>query len=256
MLPILARMNVGIYKGAAAMAAYEHWQEAIAQNLAAAPVNGYRRTQTSFNGIVGDLMKLKDGNSKVQKEVKGVMPATSNTLSTVPGSMAYTGIETNFAIEGDAFFRVRKPDNKVGYTRNGNFRQNAERELVTQDGNIVEGENGVIKFRQEGGAILLNSEGIQGELQIAKLPVYAFEKPAEMRRIGDGLLAPAEGDRPRVPGKSPVLHMVLEGSNVAPLQEMVNMVTVGRAYEMARKVVEVQDDVVGKAIQGLGAPLA
>lgn len=240
------------------MAAYEHWQEAIAQNLAAAPVNGYRRTQTSFSGTVGDLMKLKDGNSKVQKEIKGVMPAITNTLSTVPGSITYTGVETNFAIEGEAFFKVRKADNTFGYTRNGNFRLNAERELVTQQGLVVEGENGAIKFRQEGGAILMNAEGrlIQGKQQIAKLPVYKFEKPADMRRIGDGLLAPAENDRPREPEKSPVLHMVLEGSNVAPLQEMVNMVTVGRAYEMAKKVVEVQDDTVGKAIQGLGAPLA
>jgi len=54
----------------------------------------------------------------------------------------------------------------------------------------------------------------------------------------------------------PLVQMVVESSNVSSLQEMVNLVTVSRAYEMAKKVVEVHDDTMGKAIQSLGAPIA
>ncbi|MEI6714132.1 MAG: flagellar hook-basal body protein [Verrucomicrobiota bacterium] len=252
------RMNVGIYKGAAAMAAYEHWQEAISQNLASSSVTGYRRNETSFSGVAGDLMKLKDGNSRVSKEMKGVLPDTHNGLSNMPGAIVATGVETNFAIEGEGFFRIRKPDGTIGYTRNGNFRLNEGRELVTQQGFTVDGENGSIKFRQEGGKILLNAEGrlVQGDQQLSKLPIYRFEKPTQMKRIGDGLLVPDAEDRAREPEKPVIVQMVLEGSNVAPLQEMVSLISVGRAYEMAKKVVEVHDDTLGKAIQTLGAPLA
>ena len=239
------------------MAAYEHWQEAITQNLASASVTGYRRNETSFQGVVGDLMKLKDADSRVSKQMKGVMPETSNSLSSAPGAITHTGIETNFAIEGDGFFRVRKPDGTTGYTRNGNFRLNEARELVTQQGYPVDGENGAIKFRQEGGAILLNGDGklIQGDQQVGKLPVFQFDKPGQMKRVGDGLLLPATGDQPRGLERSPIVQMVVEASNVSGLQEMVNLVSVSRAYEMAKKVVEVHDDTMGKAIQSLGAPI-
>ena len=56
-------MNVGSYKGASALAAYEKWQETISQNLASVAINGYRRSETSFAGVVGDVMKLKSGDS-------------------------------------------------------------------------------------------------------------------------------------------------------------------------------------------------
>jgi len=104
--------------------------------------------RNEFRGVVGDLMKIKDGDNKVQRQMKGVMPDTSVTLGSAQGAMTHTGIETNFAIEGDGFFRIRKPDGTVGYTRNGNFRLNEARELVTQQGFPVDGENGALKFRR------------------------------------------------------------------------------------------------------------
>jgi flagellar basal body rod protein FlgG len=251
-------MNVGIYKGAAAMNAYERWQQAIAQNLASSSVNGYRGTEVAFQGVVGDVMKVKDAALSSRADAKGSMPDTTFGVNTAPGSLVHTGVDTNFAIQGDGFFRVRKPDGTVAYTRNGNFRMNADRTLVTQQGYEVEGAAGAIKFLPQGGAIQLNPQGglIQGTQQVSSMTVHNFSRPGEMRRIGDGLMVPAPGDVPRQPDRPPIIQMVVEGSNVVPMQQMVNMVTVSRAYEMARKVVEVQDDVVNKTIQSLGNPVS
>jgi flagellar basal-body rod protein FlgG len=52
------------------------------------------------------------------------------------------------------------------------------------------------------------------------------------------------------------MHRALEGSNVQPVKEMINLVTVGRAYEMAQKVIQAHDEVANKAVQVLGAPTA
>ncbi|MEY2597973.1 MAG: Flagellar basal-body rod protein FlgG [Verrucomicrobiota bacterium] len=251
-------MNVGIYKGASAMAAYERWQQAVTQNLASASVNGYRKTDVSFKGLMSGLMRVRGSDGRSQKEEKGVVPEAQTSMNMLPGNMVHTGVSTNFAIEGPGFFRVQKPDGTIGYTRNGNFRMSNGRTLVTQEGFEVDGGNGQIKFRQEGGTISLNPQGslIQGNQIISKLTVFQFNRPGEMRRIGDGLLAPAEGDAARPSDKPTLVQMVVESSNVAPMQEMVSMINIGRAYEMARKVVDVEDDNLGKAIQGLGATVS
>jgi flagellar basal body rod protein FlgG len=246
-------MNVGIYKGAAALTAFERWQETIAQNLASVAVPGYRKSETNFTGVVADVMKLKKGD-KVTQIQDGIMPDAKRTLNVTPGSYTYTGVDTNFAINGPGFFRVRKPDGTIGYTRNGNFRLNNEYLLSTQDGFTVEGENGPITFRQEGGKVFINSDGliIQDKQQIGKMAVFDFAKPGELHRIGDGLMAPAPDNQATPQERISVLHMSVENSNVRPMEEMINMISLGRAYDCAKKVIDTSDDNSAKAIQYLG----
>jgi len=247
------QMNVGSYKGASALAAYEKWQETISQNLASVTVNGYRRNETSFAGVIGDVMKVKSGDSVIQTQ-NGVMPQAKRTLNMTPGSSTYTGIDTNFSAEGEGFFRVRLPSGEVGYTRNGNFRLNTEYNLSTQDGNIVEGDNGPITFRKEGGIVYINGEGLitQGDQQIGKLALFTFQKPEELRRAGGGLLAPEPGNLATPIERPAIMHRCIEASNVKPIEEMINLVSLGRAYESAKKVIDASDEAAGKAIQYLG----
>ena len=246
-------MNVGMYKGAAALTAYERWQDTIAQNLANVAVTGYRKNETSFSGVMADTTQLKKGD-KVTQVSKGVMPLSARSFNMSPGSTTYTGVDTNFAAEGDGFFRIRKPDGTVAYTKNGNFRLNSEYNLVTQEGNLVEGDNGPITFRQEGGIISINTEGLlsQGKQQIGKLGLFRFNDSVKLHRIEGGYLVPAK-DNPALAVERPAFqHKVLEASNVKPTEEMVNMISLGRAYDSAKKILDVADDAAGKAIQYLG----
>jgi flagellar basal body rod protein FlgG len=204
---------------------------------------------------MADVTQLKNGD-RVSQNAKGVMPLASRSFNMTPGSTTYTGIDTNFASEGDGFFRVRKADGTVGYTKNGNFRLNAEYNLVTQDGHLVESDSGPITFRQEGGIISINAEGLlsQGQQQIGKLSLFRFNDNAKLHRIEGGFLTPF-ADNPALPVERPVfIHKAIESSNVKPVEEMVNMVSLGRAYDTAKKVLDVSDDAAGKAIQYLGGP--
>jgi flagellar basal body rod protein FlgG len=235
------------------MVAFEAWQETIAQNLASAAVSGYRKGQSTFSSVVADVTKIKHGDSISQTE-KGEMPTGKRSLNLTPGGYTYTGVDTNFAVSGEGFFRIRLPDGTFGYTRNGNFRVASDYTLVTQDGNPVEGDGGPLTFRQEGGQVSFNPEGlvIQGGQQLGKLVVFKFEKPEDMHRIGNGILGPV-GQNAAVPiPNAPILHMTVEGSNVLPMEEMVSMISLSRAYDSAKKVLDVSDDSAGKAIQYLG----
>lgn len=246
-------MNVGMYKGAAALTAYESWQETIAQNLASAAVPGYRRNQSSFSGVMADVAKIKKDDS-VSQSMPGVMPSAHRSLNMTPGTAEFTGVDTNFAVEGDGFFRIRRPDGSFGYTRDGNFRLDSAYNLVTQAGALVEGENGPITFRQEGGTIYINADGllIQGKQQISKLALFRFNDPEKLHRVTDGMLQPGEGNPAIVVERPTINHMSLEGSNVRPMEEMIHMITLNRAYEAAKKILDVSDDTAGKSIQYLG----
>jgi len=50
------------------------------------------------------------------------------------GSLLKTGIPTDFAIMGEGFVKIKLDNNKIGYTRNGNFIINSNSEFVTNDG--------------------------------------------------------------------------------------------------------------------------
>jgi flagellar basal-body rod protein FlgF len=245
-------MNVGSYKGAAALTALDQWQQSIAQNLAYAAVIGYKRDQANFNGVMSDVERLKSGDN-VTRVVKGSMPKIENSVDPTPAANRYTGVETDFSIDGPGFFRVRKPDGSLAYTRSGEFRLNQDRVLVTQKGYQVEGENGPIQFQQQGGRIFINQIGmiVQGSQQIGRIGVFRFNDPENLKRAGDSLLVPREGQTPTPVETASLVHMTLEESNVQPMKEAISMVMVSRAYEASRKVIEVNDEIIGKAIQNL-----
>jgi flagellar basal body rod protein FlgG len=246
-------MNVGMYKGAAGMVAFEAWQETIAQNLASAGVTGYRKSQSTFSAVAADVMKVKNGQSVSQTE-QGVIPVAKRNMNTTPGAFTHTGVDTNFAITGEGFFRIRMPDGTNAYTRNGNFRLADDYTMVTQEGHPVEGDGGPITFRQQGGRVFVNSEGriIQDDQQVGRLIVFKFERPDDIHRIGNGVLGPI-GDNPATPiPNAQILHATVEGSNVLMMEEMVNMISLNRAYDSAKKVLDVSDDNAGKSIQYLG----
>lgn len=248
-------MNIGIYKSASAMVALDRWQESISQNIASASVPGFRKSEGAFASKAAELERYgSDGRSV--KEAQGVMPTGVSQISLQPGEIRATGNETDFAIQGRGFFKVQLEKGQVGYTRDGEFHVNADRTLVNKAGRPILGDGGPIVFKPEGGRISLSADGelVQGEETVGKLPIFDFKDTDKLRRMGDGLLnAEDENVQPQMMEKPEIVSGVLEMSNVQPLQEMVNMITVSRAYEANQKVIISNNDLLEKAISSLGA---
>ncbi len=248
-------MNIGIYKSASAMVALDRWQEAISQNIASAQVPGFRRSEQAFTSKAADMERY-GGDARSGKEMQGVMPTATSQISFQPGEIRSTGNDTDFAIQGRGFFKIEAEKGQAGYTRDGEFHVNAERKLVNKSGFPVLGEGGPITLRPEGGRLSISSDGslVQGETTVGKLPVYEFREAEKLRRMGDGLLTAEDPKVQPNPVQNPeIVSGVLEMSNVKPLQEMVNMITVSRAYEANQKLIMNQDELMGKAIQTLGS---
>jgi flagellar basal body rod protein FlgG len=250
-------MNIGLYKGAAALGAYEKWQEILAQNLASSSVPGFKKSEISFDSI-SDTGRL-GAHSRSGHGVQAVMPKASAKINFAQGELRRTGADYDFAVEGDGFFQIQRANGELGYTRNGQFQLKADRSLVTNAGLTVMGESGPIVFPQGAGAISVNADGVifLGDQTVGKLPVYHFKDAQKLHRVGDGLMAPAKGGEQPVAAEKPViLNGYLEQSNVSPMTEMVNLIDVSRAYESCQKVIQSHDDDSDKAIQILGNPTA
>lgn len=251
-------MDIAIYKGAASLAAYEKWQEAISQNIASSSVPGFKKTEMGFSAMDSDQTKLH-ASSKFSDIMQGVMPQAKARINYAQGELRHSGSDLDFAIQGSGFFQVQRADGNTGYTRDGEFHLSADRTLVTKQGLPIMGESGPITFKTGGGPVTINAEGTitQGDQAVGKISIYNFTDTEKLRRIGDGMVAPIDANiSPERVEKPEVLNGFLEGSNVSALSEMVNLITVSRAYEASQKIIQSQDDSMGKAIQTLGNPNA
>lgn len=247
-------MNIGLYQSASSLASLERWQEMVSQNIGASAVPGFKKTEMSFEAVLGGLSRTGTDGS-FSKDTDTVMPKQNVQLSMIPGELRTTGNELDFAIQGAGFFQVQKPDGQTGYTRDGQFRLSPERTVVTSQGFPVMGDGGPITLRAGGGRVSINEEGtlIQGDTPIGKLAVYDFADPSKLQRIGNGLMGPGEGGPQATPVEKPtVLGGSLESSNVSPLREMVSLVTISRAYEANQRLVLATNEISEKAIQALG----
>ena len=131
-------MNVSLYQAAAAMNATSRWQEVISENLAASSAPGARRQDVTFSAVEAGLAS---GNVGMGGHRYG-MPAANSYINFTEGQMNPTGVNTDFAMEGPAFFQVELPNGNKGYTRNGTFQLSPAGQLVTQQGYPVLTENG------------------------------------------------------------------------------------------------------------------
>lgn len=251
-------MNIGSYRGAASLAAYEKWQSVTAQNIAASSMPGYKKTEVSFESIAADKLKLNASNS-LSGESAGSMPQVGTKTNFTPGQLHRTGNELDFAIQGNGFFKVKRENGEIGYTRNGQFKLGPDRGLITNDGFPVLGENGPITLDPAKGAVSVNSEGAitQGGQVIAKLAIVDAKDPQQLTRLGDLMFGPpASGaDLERVDNPQ-IVNGYVESSNVSALNEMVNLITISRAYEASQKTMINDGDTSDKAIQTLGNPQA
>jgi flagellar basal-body rod protein FlgG len=165
---------------------------------------------------------------------------------------------TDFAIDGSGFFSVQLPNGSTAYTRDGEFKINAQGELVTKQGYLVMGEGGPIQLdRNIGGAISVAADGSvsQGNQVRGKMALVSFNDPNLLTPTGGGMfLAKDGGVQPSADTKSTVKQGFLEGANTSAVLEMANLINVMRSYEANQRVIQMQDERMGRAISDLGTP--
>lgn len=254
----------GIYTSAMGLAIQGKRLDVISNNLANINTNGYKDDTTVIKSF-DDILTQRINDTYTQQNPTGKlgnMPLSAEINEVFTdynqGKMVTTSNKTDLAISesNNSFFAITVPNNNAGtderYTRDGAFTLNSEGKLVTSEGYAVKGENGPIVLENQDFVVNNKGEIIQNGKVVDKLQIKTFEDTKSLRKVGNNLIA-TEGQPKEAEFKGRVLQGVLEGSNVNPIREMVNMINVMRAYEANQKILSTHDQTLGKAVNEVGS---
>lgn len=249
-------MNIGLYQSASSLSALERWQDSVSQNIASSQMAGYRKRTINFSTqAAGELQNDPKGRIGHDAGQAMLFPKVNGGINFTSGETQPTRRELDVAIQGEGFFELKRPDGTLAYSRNGGFHLTAERTIVSSSGEEVMTDSGSpLTLLPGGGEIVINQDGtvFQGATSLGKMAVKRFADNSQLMPAAGGTFVPAGGVAPISVEKPELLQGYLEGSNVTPLREMVDLVLISRAYEANQKMITTVDQQMQKTLDALG----
>ncbi|MRR53128.1 MAG: flagellar basal-body rod protein FlgF [Deltaproteobacteria bacterium] len=241
-------MNSGIYGAISGNMAMMKQLDVLANNLANVNTPGYKKDSITFEAVLtASVLQGTEGSAD--------SPALATERYAIDFSAGVVKVTDNtfdIALDGDGFFAINTPQGKA-YTRQGNFKLDANSRLVTADGYEVLGNGAPIVIN--GGSVSFDAKGkilVEGQ-ETGTLDVVDFPKPYDLKKIGSALFMPNDANvTPQAARDTLVRQGHLEGSNVNPLEAMVRMIETTRSSETCQKMIQNYDQMTGRAVNELG----
>lgn len=230
----------------------------ISHNLANVNTVGFKRGRAVFQDLLYQTVQQPGGQSSQNSVLpSGTMMGTGvRTVATqkifTAGSMLNTENSLDVAINGRGFFSVLMPDGSTAYSRDGQFQLNANGEVVTSGGYVLQPPITVpsgaksVTIGSDGTVSVLNA-GATLPTTVGTITTTDFINVAGLQPIGENVYTetaasgtPTTGT-PGTNGLGRLLQGSLEASNVNVVEELVNMIETQRAYEMNSKAIETVD---------------
>ena len=240
----------------------------ISNNLANVSTTGFKRDRAEFQDLLYQIRRQPGAQSSQDSQLPtglqlgtGVRIVGTSKMFT-EGSLQTTEQPLDMAVNGRGFFQILQPDGTVSYTRDGSFHLDSNGQLVTSQGYSLEPAivlpSEVQTFTVgEDGTVSVTVSGDPTPQVIGNIQTADFVNPAGLQAIGNNLFletgssgAPQVGT-PGLTGLGTVLQNTLENSNVSVVEELVNMITTQRAYEMNSKVISTADQMLSFITQNL-----
>ncbi|MEP6655065.1 MAG: flagellar basal-body rod protein FlgG [Myxococcales bacterium] len=255
-----------LYTAATGMEAQQLKMDVIANNLANSSTTGFKRVRAEFQDLLSETLVQataagpQGGGQPAPLQVGLGVKTGSTTRSMGQGDMQNTQNPLDLAIEGGGFFRVQRAGGEVAFTRAGNLRVDETGRLVTQHGEIIEPgitvppETTNIIIRPDG-TVLAQLPNKTDPTELGRLQLTIFTNPSALEAIGHNLFQPtgASGQelqvRPGEQGAGQVSQGFLEGANVKAVEEMIDMISTQRSYEMSSKVIQTADQMLQRLTQ-------
>ncbi|MBD3165931.1 flagellar basal-body rod protein FlgG [bacterium] len=240
--------------------------DTISNNLANVNTTSFKKSRVEFQDLIyqttqasGSVRRL---GTVVPTELQighGVKPVAIEKVH-VQGSPTATYNDLDMAIEGDGFFQVRKADDTIAYTRDGSFKRSPDGRIVTSEGytvypELILPEDAMRVSISRDGVLSVQLVGATELVDIGRLELARFTNKEGLRSIGQNMYIESEASGPPIVGQAGMegfgeIHQgYLEASNVNVVEEMVNMITAQRAYEINSKAIKTADEMMQQANQ-------
>lgn len=254
-------MDRALSAAASGMEAQELKMSLIANNLANVSTNGYKKSRAEFQDVLYDNLRAAGAQTANGEQIpaglqvgQGVRTAGTQRIFSM-GDMRQTGHSFDVAIEGDGFFQVQQANGEMAYTRDGALKLDSTGRLVTSDGQVIMPQ---ITIPRDSTQLNISRDGMvsavqadaQNPVELGNLTLVRFSNAAGLEPMGHNLygLTAASGEPlinpPGTGGTGSLAQGFLEGSNVRAVDEMIDLITTQRAYEMGTKVIQAADQML------------
>lgn len=248
-----------LWSGASGMIAQQTHLDVVANNLANVNTSGFKKIRADFQDLLYQINREPgtpvDPDSMIPTGIQvglGVRVA-GTTRMFGQGSLQVTDNPTDIAIAGEGFYQVMMPDGTIAYTRDSNWKIDANGQVVTHDGYLIEPPivvpDDAMDFAVGAtGVVTIKTPGETEAEEIGQIELARFVNPAGLKAVGKNLfiVTDASGDaitaNPGDEGLGTLEQYTLEMSNVQVVEEMVEMIVAQRAYEANSKTITTADE--------------
>lgn len=241
--------------------------EVISNNIANMTTTGFKRQRPEFQDLLYQSQRRigstsADNGTIVPSGIQlGLGVRTASVYRVIEqGNVIGTDAPLDIAIQGKGWFRVELPTGEDGFTRAGSFQLSPNGEIVTADGFRLQPG---LTIPPEAIEISINSTGdvevkLQGQIapqNVGTIELVSFPNAAGLEAIGNNLFleTPSSGNAvvgtPGTDGLGTLLQGFLETANVNSVQEITNLITAQRAYEMNSRVITTSDEMMAAVSQ-------
>lgn len=261
-------MNSALWIAKTGLDSQQTRMSVISNNLANVNTMGFKRGRAVFEDLLYQNVRQAGAQSSQDTVLpSGLMIGTGvRTVATEKmfsqGNVVQTENSLDLAIQGRGFFQVLRPDGGIGYTRDGEFQMDAQGQLVTSNGYLVQP---AITIPTDALSITVGTDGTVSVMtpgqaaptQVGVVQLADFVNPAGLQPIGENMFtetassgAPQAGNA-GLNGLGTLSQGALESSNVNVVEELVGMIEAQRAYEMNSKAISTVDNMLQYAANNL-----
>lgn len=237
-------MLEGMYSAAAGMAAQQQRIDAVANDLANVNTAGYKPVRVAFRDLV---YNVAERGAERGTQIGTGAALTMIGRSGLQGAMQATGRPLDVMLDGQGFFTVRTADGDTALTRDGQLRLDNQGRLGLQGGELLDPPIRVPAGTDEND-ITVASDGaisVRGQ-RLGALRLVTVAAPGELEGLDGNLFRPtaASGQPIAAAASTRVLQNALEASGVDVADAMTDLTISQRAYQLASKALQTQDQMM------------
>lgn len=241
--------------------------DVISNNLANVNTTGFKRSRAVFEDLMYQTMRQPGAAVGAANQLpSGLQVGTgARVVATerihTDGGLKETGNALDVAILGKGFLQVELPDGSFAYTRDGSIQRDQNGMLVTAGGYPIQPginipDNALSISISRDGTVSVTQPGAAGtNVEVGQLQLSTFINPTGLQSMGENLYletdasGPANLLQPGLDGAGTLMQNYVETSNVNVAEELVNMITTQRAFEMNSKAVQTSDQMLARLTQ-------
>ena len=248
----------GLYTAATGMNAMQHQIDVTSNNIANVNTTGFKQDRAEFQDLIYESLNYTAGQTTIDTmNPTGIDVGLGVRLSNIQknfteGDLKPTGNPLDIAIAGRGFFQIVLPSGEIAFSRNGNFKLDADGNVVNGNGYLLEPQIVVpenVKDISIGndGFVTAKDPQTGDTIELGQIILADFINPSGLTPLGDSLFlqTDASGDvlegEPLTEQFGGLRQSMLESSNVKLVNEMVDLITAQRAYEANSKAITTAD---------------